>query len=215
MIRLLLIDDHPLVRTGLRQLVDGQDDLVVVGEAGDGVLGATLARELRPDVALVDLAMPGMDGIATTRRVRLASAETKVIALTAFSDRQQVLGALDAGAIGYLLKDADPQELLSGIRAAARGESPLDPRAAHAVLTRGTPEAGSTLTTREREVLQLVAEGLPNKQIARALGITEKTVKAHMTKVFAAIGVTDRTAAALWAHRNGVRADRGRAAGRR
>jgi len=114
-----------------------------------------------------------------------------------------VLGALDAGARGYLLKDAEPDELLRGIRAAARGESPLDPRAAHAVLTRQT--VGATLTEREREVLKLVAEGLPNKQIARALGITEKTVKAHMTKIFAAIGVTDRTAAALWAHRNGVR----------
>ena len=147
--------------------------------------------------------MPGLDGIETTRRVLRASEHTQVVVLTAFSDRVQVLGALDAGARGYLLKDAEPDELLRGIRAAARGESPLDPRAAHAVLTRQT--VGATLTEREREVLKLVAEGLPNKQIARALGITEKTVKAHMTKIFAAIGVTDRTAAALWAHRNGVR----------
>jgi DNA-binding NarL/FixJ family response regulator len=122
-----------------------------------------------------------------------------------FEDDDSVFAAMRAGARGYLLKDAEPDELLRGIRAAARGESPLDPRAAHAVLTRATPEAGSTLTAREREVLKLVADGLPNKQIARALGITEKTVKAHMTKIFAAIGVTDRTAAALWAHRNGVR----------
>jgi DNA-binding NarL/FixJ family response regulator len=206
MIRLLLIDDHALVRAGLIQLIANHDDLAVVGEAGDGTTGATLARDLQPDVALVDLAMPGMDGIETTRRLLLACPSLRVVVLTAFSDRQQVLAALDAGAQGYLLKDAEPDELLRGIRAVARGESPLDPRAAHAVLTRGTPEAGSTLTAREREVLQLVAEGLPNKQIARALGITEKTVKAHMTKVFAAIGVTDRTAAALWAHRNGVRA---------
>jgi DNA-binding NarL/FixJ family response regulator len=206
MIRLLLIDDHALVRAGLIQLIANHDDLAVVGEAGDGTTGATLARDLQPDVALVDLAMPGMDGIETTRRILLACPSLRVVVLTAFSDRQQVLAALDAGAQGYLLKDAEPDELLRGIRAVARGESPLDPRAAHAVLTRGTPEAGSTLTAREREVLQLVAEGLPNKQIARALGITEKTVKAHMTKVFAAIGVTDRTAAALWAHRNGVRA---------
>jgi DNA-binding NarL/FixJ family response regulator len=125
--------------------------------------------------------------------------------LTSFSDRPRILGALEAGACGYLLKDVSSDEVAEGIRAAARGESPLDPRAAHAVLTRGTPEAGSTLTARERDVLRLVAEGLPNKQIARALGISEKTVKAHMTKIFAAIGVTDRTAAALWAHRNGVR----------
>jgi DNA-binding NarL/FixJ family response regulator len=204
-IRVLLIDDHALVRAGLARLIASGEDMEVVGQAGDGSAGATLARELRPDVALVDLAMPGMDGIETTHRVLQASPDTSVVVVTAFSDRQQVLGALDAGARGYLLKDAEPDELLRGIRAAARGESPLDPRAAHAVLTRGTPEAGSTLTARERDVLRLVAEGLPNKQIARALGITEKTVKAHMTKIFAAIGVTDRTAAALWAHRNGVR----------
>jgi DNA-binding NarL/FixJ family response regulator len=204
-IRVLLIDDHALVRAGLARLIASGGDMEVVGQAGDGTTGATLARELRPDVALVDLSMPGMDGIETTRRIQAASDATRVVVLTAFSDRQQVLGALDAGARGYLLKDAEPEELLRGIRAAARGESPLDPRAAHTVLTRDTPEAGSTLTTREREVLRLVAQGLPNKQIARALGITEKTVKAHMTKVFAAIGVTDRTAAALWAHRNGVR----------
>jgi DNA-binding NarL/FixJ family response regulator len=205
MIRLLLIDDHALVRAGLARLIAGEPDMAVVGQAGDGSSGATLARELQPDVALVDLAMPGLDGIETTRRLLRACPALQVVVLTAFSDRQQVLGALDAGARGYLLKDAEPEELLRGIRAAARGESPLDPRAAHAVLTRETPEAGSTLTARERDVLRLVAGGLPNKQIARTLGITEKTVKAHMTKVFAAIGVTDRTAAALWAHRNGVR----------
>ena len=203
MIRVLLIDDHALVRAGLARLIASDPELEVVGQAGDGSTGATLARELQPDVALVDLAMPGLDGIETTRRVLRASEHTQVVVLTAFSDRVQVLGALDAGARGYLLKDAEPDELLRGIRAAARGESPLDPRAAHAVLTRQT--VGATLTEREREVLKLVAEGLPNKQIARALGITEKTVKAHMTKNFAAIGVTDRTAAALWAHRNGVR----------
>jgi DNA-binding NarL/FixJ family response regulator len=202
-IRVLLIDDHALVRAGLARLIASDAGLEVVGQAGDGSAGATLARELKPDVALVDLAMPGMDGIETTRRVLNASAATQVVVLTAFSDRAQVLAALDAGARGYLLKDAEPDELLRGIRAAARGDAPLDPRAAHAVLTRET--VGATLTAREREVLKLVADGLPNKQIARALGITEKTVKAHMTKIFAAIGVTDRTAAALWAHRNGVR----------
>ncbi|WP_028062923.1 response regulator [Solirubrobacter soli] len=203
MIRVLLIDDHALVRAGLARLIASDPELEVVGDAGDGSTGATLARDLKPDVALVDLAMPGLDGIQTTRRVLNASAATQVVVLTAFSDRAQVLAALDAGACGYLLKDAEPDELLRGIRAAARGDSPLDPRAAHAVLTRET--VGATLTAREREVLKLVADGLPNKQIARALGITEKTVKAHMTKIFAAIGVTDRTAAALWAHRNGVR----------
>ena len=205
MIRVLLIDDHALVRAGIVSLFAGQEDIEVIAEAGDGTTGATLARELQPDVALVDLAMPGLDGIETTRRVLRACPSVQVVVLTAFSDRQQVLAALDAGARGYLLKDAEPAELVRAVRAAARGEAPLDPRAAHAVLTRSTPEAGATLTAREREVLQLVANGLPNKQIARALGITERTVKAHMTKIFVAIGVTDRTAAALWAHRNGIR----------
>ncbi len=202
--RVLLVDDHALLRAGLARLLDAHADLEVVGQASDGETAAQLALGLRPDVALVDLAMPVLDGIQTTRRVRAASPETRVVILTAFSDRQQILAALDAGAVGYLLKDAEPQELIRGLRAAARGEMPLDPKAAHAVLTRGTPEAGSTLTAREREVLVLLADGLPNKQIARRLGISEKTVKAHVTKVFTAIGVSDRTAAALWAHRNGV-----------
>jgi DNA-binding NarL/FixJ family response regulator len=202
-IRVLLIDDHALVRAGLARLIASDPELEVVGEAGEGGAGALLAQDLAPDVALIDLAMPGLDGIETTRRVIALSPRTRVVVLTAFSDRVQVLAALDAGARGYLLKDAEPEELLRGIRAAARGDSPLDPRAAHVVLTRET--LGATLTSREREVLKLVADGLPNKRIARALGISEKTVKAHMTKIFAATGVTDRTAAALWAHRNGVR----------
>jgi DNA-binding NarL/FixJ family response regulator len=203
-IEVLLVDDHAMVRAGLARLLAAAGDVAVVAEAADGAEGARLAKELAPDVALVDLAMPGVDGIEATRRIRAAAPDVAVVILTAFSDRRQILGALDAGAIGYLLKDAEPDELLRGVRAAARGETPLDPKAAHAVLTRGGAHAGGTLTPREREVLQLVAEGLPNKQIARRLGISEKTVKAHLTKVFEAIGVTDRTAAALWAHRNGV-----------
>jgi DNA-binding NarL/FixJ family response regulator len=202
-IDVLLVDDHAMVRAGLARLLSAAGDVTVVAEAADGAEGARLAQEHGPDVALVDLAMPGVDGIEATRRIRAAAPGVAVVILTAFSDRQQILGALDAGAVGYLLKDADPDELLRGVRAAARGETPLDPKAAHAVLTRATGQ-GATLTPREREVLQLVAEGLPNKQIARRLGISEKTVKAHLTKVFEAIGVTDRTAAALWAHRNGL-----------
>ena len=204
MIDVLLVDDHAMVRAGLARLLSAAGDVAVVAEAADGAEGARLAGELAPDVALVDLAMPGVDGIEATRRIRAAAPGVAVVILTAFSDRRQILGALDAGAIGYLLKDAEPDELLRGVRAAARGETPLDPKAAQAVLTRAAGDAGGTLTPREREVLQLVAEGLPNKQIARRLGISEKTVKAHLTKVFGAIGVTDRTAAALWAHRNGV-----------
>jgi DNA-binding NarL/FixJ family response regulator len=207
-IRVLLVDDHALLRAGLTRLLEAHDDVEVVAEAADGETGAALAAELGPDVALVDLAMPGEDGIQATGQILAASPGTRVVILTAFSDRRQILGALDAGAVGYLLKDAAPDELLDGVRAAARGEAPLAPQAAAAVSSRGEPGEGGTLTPREREVLKLIAEGLPNKQIARALGISEKTVKAHLTKIYGAIGVTDRTAAALWAHRNGVAAVR-------
>src|SRR4051812_47529873 len=157
----------------------------------------------------MDLSMPNVDGAEATRRIVAAGHGTEVVILTSFSDREQILSALDAGAIGYLLKDAEPSELIEGIRAAARGESPLDPKAARAVLTgRDRPSSGADpaadLTAREREVLALVAEGLPNKLISRRLEISEKTVKAHLTSVFAALGVTDRTQAALWAREHGV-----------
>jgi DNA-binding NarL/FixJ family response regulator len=203
MIRVLLVDDHAVLRAGLAGLLDAQEGIEVVGHVSDGREGAELARTQRPDVALVDLAMPLIDGIETTRRIHEVAPDTRVVILTAFSDRQQILGALDAGAVGYLLKDAEPEEIIRGVRAAADDQAPLHPKAAQTLLTRETPETTRTLTPREREVLRLVADGLPNKQIARRLGIAEKTVKAHLTNVFDAIGVTDRTAAALWAHRNG------------
>jgi DNA-binding NarL/FixJ family response regulator len=203
MISVLLVDDHAVLRAGLAGLLEGQEDITVIAHVSDGREGAELARERRPDVALVDLAMPVIDGIETTRRIRELAPDTRVVILTAFSDRQQILGALDAGAVGYLLKDAEPEEIIRGVRAAAADQAPLHPKAAQTLLNRETPETTRTLTPREREVLRLVADGLPNKQIARRLGIAEKTVKAHLTNVFEAIGVTDRTAAALWAHRNG------------
>jgi DNA-binding NarL/FixJ family response regulator len=203
MISVLLVDDHAVLRAGLAGLLEGQEDITVIAHVSDGRQGADLARELRPDVALVDLAMPVIDGIETTRRIRELAPGTRVVILTAFSDRQQILGALDAGAVGYLLKDAEPEEIIRGVRAAAADQAPLHPKAAQTLLNREMPETTRTLTPREREVLRLVADGLPNKQIARRLGIAEKTVKAHLTNVFEAIGVTDRTAAALWAHRNG------------
>jgi DNA-binding NarL/FixJ family response regulator len=203
MISVLLVDDHAVLRAGLAGLLERQEDITVIGHVSDGREGAQLARRLHPDVALVDLAMPVIDGIETTRRIRELAPGTRVVILTAFSDRQQILGALDAGAVGYLLKDAEPEEIIRGVRAAAADQAPLHPKAAQTLLNRETPETTRTLTPREREVLRLVADGLPNKQIARRLGIAEKTVKAHLTNVFEAIGVTDRTAAALWAHRNG------------
>src|SRR4051794_3340932 len=151
----------------------------------------------------MDLEMPGLDGIEATRQIRAADATVNVVVLTAFSDRRRILDAIDAGAAGYLLKDAEPDELIRGLQAAARGESPLDPKAAQAlVAARADRQAEPELTPREREVLALLADGLPNKLIARRLNISEKTVKAHLTNIFQRIGVSDRTQAALWAQRN-------------
>ena len=194
-----------MVRAGLNELLSGRDDVEVVGEAANGEEAVLRAAELSPDVVLMDLSMPEVDGIEATRRIAVEAPDANVVVLTSFSDRERILQALDAGAVGYLLKDLDPDELHRGVQAAARGESPLAPKAAHAVIS-ARSEARPTveLSSREREVLGLVAEGLPNKLIARRLEISEKTVKAHLTRVFQAIGVTDRTQAALWAQRNGV-----------
>ena len=207
MTRVLLADDHAVVRNGLRRLLDSAEGVEVVGAAADGAEAVELARQTEPDVVIMDLEMPHMDGIEATRRIAVEQPDTRVVVLTSFSDRERILDALDAGAVGYLLKDAEPDELVRGIRAAARGESPLAPRAATAVLharAEGRPP-DPTLTAREREVLELLGEGLPNKLIARRLGISEKTVKAHITRVFQAIGVTDRTQAALWVQRRAER----------
>jgi DNA-binding NarL/FixJ family response regulator len=205
MIRILLADDHAVVRTGVSQLLATADDLEVVGTAADGAEAVEMWRSHRPDVVLMDLSMPNMDGIEAIGRVRQEDPDAVVVVLTSFSDRDRILDALDAGAIGYLLKDAEPDELIRGIRAAARGEAPLAPKAASAVLTaRADRRPAADLTPREREVLGFLARGKANKQIARELGISEKTVKAHLTRVFEAIGVSDRTAAALWAQRHGL-----------
>ena len=206
MIRVLLVDDHPMVRTGLRVFLSESSDVAVVGELSDGETALSFVQREAPDVVLMDLSMPGVDGVAATRAITAAHPEVKVVVLTTFVDRERVLEAVDAGAVGYLLKDTDPDELVRSIRAAARGESPFAPRAAQALLadrsdrSRGAPAA--ILTDREREVLRLVARGLSNKEIARWLGISEKTVKAHLGGAFQRIGVRDRTQAALWAERN-------------
>jgi DNA-binding NarL/FixJ family response regulator len=205
MIRLLIADDHPLVRDALTTLLAGVEDIEVVGTTADGREAVEVALATSPDVVLMDLEMPELNGMDATRALQEAGSDARVVVLTTFSDRDRILGALDAGALGYLLKDADPEEIIRGVRAAARGESPLAPRAAHELLIEraGSPgRSEAELSAREQEVLALVADGLPNKLIARRLQISEKTVKAHLTSVFAAIGVTDRTQAALWAHRH-------------
>lgn len=210
MIRVVIAEDHAVVRNGLAELLGAADDIDVIGTAADGEDAVRVGRELEPDVVLMDISMPGMDGIRATGALAEAAPRTRVVMLTAFSDRDRVVAALDAGAIGYLLKDAEPPELLEAVRAASRGEAPLTPRAASQLLAVRSEEHRAELSAREREVLALVAEGLPNKLIARRLEISEKTVKAHLTSVFQRIGVTDRTQAALWAQRHGIGADAGR-----
>lgn len=203
-IRVLIADDHAVVRNGLEQLVRATCDLEFVAAAATGAEAIELAARYQPDVVLMDLAMPGTDGIAATRRIRARAPAAQVVALTSFSDRSRILGVLEAGAIGYLLKDASPDELVAGIRAAARGESPLAPKAARTLLEAHTEREPELLRGREREILGLLAAGHPNKIIARRLGITEKTVKSHLTNVYRQIGVTDRVQAALWARERGI-----------
>jgi DNA-binding NarL/FixJ family response regulator len=207
-IRVVIADDHRVVRVGLEQLLGTFDDVRIVGVATDGEEAIARCEAEHPEVALLDLEMPGVDGIEATRRIRSVSPETNIVVFTSFSDRDRIVRALDAGAIGYLLKDAEPDALHDAIVAAARGESPLDPKAAAELLAdRSAISPSERLSSREREVLVMVAEGSANKQIARRLGISEKTVKGHLTKVFQALGVSDRTQAALWAERNGLLRD--------
>jgi DNA-binding NarL/FixJ family response regulator len=202
-IDVLVVDDHALMRAGLRGLISGAEDMRVVGVAADGAQALAAIAASEPDVVLMDLSMPGMDGVAATRRISELHQDVSVLVLTSYSDQQRVLEAMDAGAIGYVLKDTDPVNLLAAIRSAAQGDSPLDPRVARTILhTRRVATPGGELTEREEEVLTLVGQGLANKQIARALGIREGTVKAHLTSVFQRIGVHDRTSAALWARSN-------------
>jgi DNA-binding NarL/FixJ family response regulator len=209
MIRVLLADDHGVIRDGLGRLISALDGVVLAGVAADGAQAVEQAAQLLPDVVLMDLDMPVMDGIEATKLITAARPETAVVVLTAFSDRQRIMSALEAGACGYLLKDVDADDVGEALRAAARGESPLDPRVARTVLdARLTPvatsDSRSNLSPRELDVLGLLVEGLPNRLIARRLQISEKTVKAHLTSIFRELGVTDRTQAALWAARHGI-----------
>jgi DNA-binding NarL/FixJ family response regulator len=204
-IRVLIADDHELVRSGVGRLLDPLDDIEVVALAADGEEAVWLAAGCAPDVILMDLEMPHVDGIEATRRIAGKPDAPRVVVLTSFSDRRRITAALDSGAIGYMLKDAEPEELVAGIRAAADGASPLAPRvAATLVEERRQFTLTDALTQREREVLALVAAGATNREIAEQLGITTKTVKTHLTQIFRHIGVADRLEAALWARRHGL-----------
>ena len=199
-VRVLLCDDHAMVREGLERLVNSHDGVEVVGTAADGEEAVRQAAALRPDVVMMDVSMPGLDGIEATRRITTAAPDTRVVMLTSFREDSRVLDALSAGAIGFMLKDSDGAELVRAIEAAARGDVPLDPRAARAIVhgsTRTDPR--DEMTAREREVLELISHGLPNKVIALRLGISEATVKAHLTRIYRHLGVSDRTQAAIWA----------------
>jgi DNA-binding NarL/FixJ family response regulator len=200
MIAVLIVDDHAVVRAGLETLLATTDDIALAGSASNGLEAVARYRELEPDVVLMDLSMPTLDGVAATAQIVEIDPDARVVVLTSLLEDRRMLDALRAGAVGYLLKDAGPEELIGAIRSAAAGDAPLDPRAAR-VLLRSQQELrpARELSAREEGVLRLVAEGLSNKLIARRLGISERTVKAHLTNVFQRLGVTDRTQAALWA----------------
>jgi NarL family two-component system response regulator LiaR len=204
----VIVDDHPVVRQGLRTFLAVQEGIAVVGEAGDGAEALATVRSLAPDVVLLDLVMPGIDGVAAIARLTEESPDARVLVLTSFADDDKLLAAVQAGAAGYLLKDVAPAELAEAVRAVARGEAALSSRPA-ARLLREYAQGGSgaspvALTGREREVLTLVGRGLANKQIARELSIAEKTVKTHVSHVLSKLGLADRTQAALYAVRVGL-----------
>ena len=204
-IRVLLVEDHAVVRRGLADLLSSTEDIEVVGAAADGLQAQDVVRGTRPDVVVMDLQMPVVDGVEATRAILAEGLGAQVLVLTSFSDSERIVAALDAGAVGYLLKDADPDDVIEGVRAVGRGESPLHPKAARELLlARSRPADRPQLTPREADVLRLVRLGLANKQIGRRLGISERTVKAHLTSAFQRIGVVDRTQAAVWAERHGL-----------
>ena len=203
-ISVLIADDHPVVRQGLRTFLELQEGIDVAGEAADGTEAVALVERLLPDVVLMDLVMPGLDGIEAARRIRDASPSTKVIVLTSYVEDENIFPAIKAGAAGYLLKDVEPQELADGIRRVHRGEALLHPKVAARVMrevTEGPKPDQQVLTERELEVLRLIAKGLPNKAIAQELVLSEKTVKTHVSNILAKLHLADRTQAALYAVR--------------
>jgi len=209
-ITLLLVDDHAVVRSGVRAYLETQPDLEVLAEAASGEEAIRLAAEHVPDVVLMDLVMPGMDGVEATRRVRAASPRTQVVVLTSFHEDTHIFPAIKAGAISYLLKDIGPAELAEAIRAAARGEAVIHPKVAARLMLelRGsraqTVNPYTELSEREQDVLKLIAEGLSNAEIAEKLVLSEKTVKSHVSNILNKLHLTDRTQAAVFAWREGV-----------
>jgi two-component system, NarL family, response regulator LiaR len=205
-ISVLIADDHPFVRHGLRTYLETLDDLEVVGEACDGAEAVELAGRLLPEVVLMDLVMPELDGVEATRAIRAASPATKVIVLTSFDNDEKVFPAIKAGAAGYLLKDVHPAELAEAVRKASRGEALLAPSVAARLMQEvsGERPAAADLTERELEVLRLIARGMSNKLIARELVVSEKTVKTHVSNILAKLHLADRTQAALYAVREGL-----------
>jgi DNA-binding NarL/FixJ family response regulator len=195
MITILLVDDHPVVREGLRGMLEAEPDLSVIGEAGSGAEALALARTRRPDVILMDLRMPGTDGVWATERILAESAASKVVVLTTYETDADILRAVEAGAAGYLLKDASRAELAGAIRAAARGETVLAPSVASRLIKRVRNPAAPSLSSREVEVLALVAKGMTNAEIGQSLHIAEATVKTHLLRTFGKLDVSDRTAA--------------------
>jgi DNA-binding NarL/FixJ family response regulator len=202
-IRVLVVDDHAVVRRGLSSMLATTPDLQCVGEAGDGATALQMVARLLPDVILLDLSMPDGDGISVLRGLSRDGTTPRVLVLTSFGDPDLVLEALHSGADGYLLKHSEAETILDGVRAIAAGGAPVDPRVAPSLLA-GLRERGQgeLLTEREQEVLEMVRQGLPNKTIARRLGISEGTVKTHVTHILQRIGAADRTQAALWAERH-------------
>ena len=202
-VRVLLVDDHPVVRQGLRALLSTQDGIEVVGEADDGEAAVAAAERLSPDVVLMDVVMPGMDGVEALRRIGERRPQTRVVMLTSYADERRAMEAVDAGASGFLLKDASPRDVAAAIRAAHRGEAVLHPSVAAKLLAerRRPPAAHTDLTARELEVLGLIARGLQNKQIAAQLHVSEKTVKTHVSAILRKLAVADRTQAAMYAVR--------------
>ena len=206
-IRVLIADDHPVVRQGLRAFLELQPDIAVAGEAGDGEQAARLAAELDPDVVLLDLVMPGTDGVTALELMAEAGVAAKVLVVTSFGETRAVVPAIRAGARGYVSKEVEPSALAAAIRAVAAGHVLLGPEIAAELLRPAPADPGSAadpqLTAREREVLELIARGRSNREIARALTVSEKTVKTHVSNVLMKLGVADRTQAALWAVRHG------------